>query len=99
MHEDECIICTEELNDKYEIIYLDCKHYYHENCINQWIKKNNFKKSFLCPYCQQVHIIKTKKEFKQFKQFNNEINYNCFIIIPFSNIDINFSFIKKVEYN
>lgn len=41
----ECIICLEEYGDK-EVLFLDCCHSFHKNCIEQWMLK---KKE--CPIC------------------------------------------------
>jgi hypothetical protein len=36
MKEDECSICLEEKQD--DITVLLCKHKFHKNCINDWLK-------------------------------------------------------------
>lgn len=46
VHNDECPICNSEINDpSIETIGI-CKHVYHKECINMWIKKKN-----TCPLC------------------------------------------------
>ena len=35
-------------NNKIKIILLPCKHYFHSNCIKEWLKNYNYK----CPICQ-----------------------------------------------
>lgn len=43
-----CIICFSELDNEEKVIELpDCKHIYHYNCLEPWIKKNN-----KCPICK-----------------------------------------------
>jgi hypothetical protein len=51
IHDDNycCGICFETDN----LIKLDCKHTYHTNCLNEWIKDNN-----TCPLCRNVLEIK-----------------------------------------
>jgi hypothetical protein len=48
---DECSICLESyiVNDK--IIYLNCGHIYHKDCIKSWLKKSN-----TCPHCREIII-------------------------------------------
>jgi hypothetical protein len=53
---DVCAIClnnVKETNKKTTI--LDCKHYYHTECIDVWLTDKN-----TCPYCMQVTIYKPK---------------------------------------
>ena len=38
-----CLIC-DDTNMK-----ISCNHYYHEECINEWLKKSEFE----CPYCRK----------------------------------------------
>ena len=40
-----CLICRDDTNMK-----VSCDHYYHEECINEWLKKSN---NELCPYCRK----------------------------------------------
>ena len=45
----ECIICQEDYKEGDQLITLDCdsRHYFHEQCIEEWLKRNN-----LCPICR-----------------------------------------------
>ena len=43
----KCTICFEIFNKDDNIIYLPCIHIYHEECIKEWFKKQNF-----CPICR-----------------------------------------------
>ncbi len=44
----ECIICMENFqNDKYTI-RLECKHFFHKECVVQWFTKNAS-----CPICRR----------------------------------------------
>jgi hypothetical protein len=45
----ECSICLDEIEDSSDYIKLQCSHYFHSNCINQWLSKSN-----LCPYCRNI---------------------------------------------
>ncbi|KAL8499687.1 hypothetical protein ACS0TY_019602 [Phlomoides rotata] len=43
-----CSICIEEYSDKDRVRYLDqCGHFFHVECIDQWLQKNN-----TCPVCR-----------------------------------------------
>ena len=43
----ECSICLEEFKINEELIKIDCNHYFHSQCINDWIKFNGS-----CPLCR-----------------------------------------------
>ena len=43
----KCTICFEIFNKDDNIIYLPCIHIYHEECIKEWFRKQNF-----CPICR-----------------------------------------------
>ena len=45
---DECSICLERyvVNDK--VLNLKCRHSFHKDCINIWLKDNN-----TCPQCRE----------------------------------------------
>ena len=44
---DSCVICQDEFPIGVEIISLNCKHGFHEDCITTW-----FQRSTLCPLCK-----------------------------------------------
>lgn len=44
-----CVVCQDDIKSDEEIKVLDCKHEFHKNCINPWIKIRN-----LCPLCRTV---------------------------------------------
>ena len=46
--EEDCPICLEKLDGK--IGHLECNHYFHEKCLNQWVKKSTNKD---CPICRK----------------------------------------------
>ena len=55
----ECPICLDELSK--HVIKLNCGHFFHPNCINDWKKINN-----ACPVCREridkMISVKTKKQ-------------------------------------
>jgi len=50
---DTCSICILELKDGDRIADLSCNHYFHGECLSEWIKKKNS-----CPLCQEEGIAK-----------------------------------------
>lgn len=46
---DECSICLEPLDNKYQKYLLECKHQFHTTCLNDWYK--NPKANYKCPMC------------------------------------------------
>lgn len=50
--EDCCSICYEDYGINDNIIYLNCKHYYHYKCIDLWIKNCPEENKRKCVYCQ-----------------------------------------------
>ena len=55
----ECPICLDELSK--HVIKLNCGHFFHPNCINDWKKINN-----VCPVCRErigkIMSVKTKAQ-------------------------------------
>lgn len=47
-NENLCAICYTQLDD-YNKVTLDCKHIYHEKCINNLLSQSHY---FNCPYCK-----------------------------------------------
>eukprot|EP00828_Plagiopyla_frontata_P049216 TRINITY_DN9711_c0_g1_i3.p2 TRINITY_DN9711_c0_g1~~TRINITY_DN9711_c0_g1_i3.p2 ORF type:complete len:104 (+),score=15.73 TRINITY_DN9711_c0_g1_i3:41-313(+) len=47
---DKCMICLQEYEEDNPIIILKCsnKHYFHEECIKNWLQING-----VCPACRQ----------------------------------------------
>ncbi|KAJ3698454.1 hypothetical protein LUZ61_002159 [Rhynchospora tenuis] len=45
----KCIICQEEYSFGEEVGKMLCKHYYHVNCIHQWLRLKNW-----CPICKAL---------------------------------------------
>ncbi|KAJ1720270.1 hypothetical protein LPJ53_005088 [Coemansia erecta] len=44
----ECGICMEEYNVEEAVLELPCKHFYHKECIDHWLKMNG-----TCPICRK----------------------------------------------
>lgn len=48
METNSCSICLANFDETEQIIMLpECKHIYHEGCLDQWLKINS-----VCPYCR-----------------------------------------------
>lgn len=41
-----CPICLEDFKIDEELTYLKCLHYYHSNCIREWLENRK-----TCPFC------------------------------------------------
>lgn len=44
--ENLCAICLEEFNKGEQSRVLDCGHYYHQQCVDEWLQKKGW-----CPKC------------------------------------------------
>ena len=44
---DSCIICREEYQNHEKIVFLDCGHEYHADCLKKWLLVKN-----VCPICK-----------------------------------------------
>jgi len=47
-----CSICLEDFDETKDIVYLDCQHIYHEDCIIEWINKDPS-----CPLCRTNSLV------------------------------------------
>jgi len=47
-HEGECIICHTDYEDNATIRHFECKHYYHKDCCDEWLKISK-----TCPMCRK----------------------------------------------
>ena len=47
-----CAICLEKIR-KNDLIYTECMHPFHIECLEEWCKTNFKKETVLCPYCRQ----------------------------------------------
>lgn len=50
-NEEECIICHTEYENNELIRHFDCKHYYHKDCCDEWLKIRK-----TCPMCREEII-------------------------------------------
>eukprot|EP00985_Skeletonema_marinoi_P013164 scaffold6495_cov155-Skeletonema_marinoi.AAC.10 len=55
---DSCSICILDLKDRERIADLNCNHYFHADCLSEWIKKKNS-----CPLCQEGGIAKEVRSY------------------------------------
>ena len=48
----ECVICLKKYEENDAILELKCdkRHYFHKECITQWVEKNHN----TCPLCKTV---------------------------------------------
>ncbi|XP_066581560.1 RING finger protein 32-like [Prorops nasuta] len=46
----DCVICLEKI--EYSAVRLDCDHYFHEPCIQDWFKKGCEGNKQECPLCR-----------------------------------------------
>ena len=46
--ESTCIICLDEFKLKDKLRCLPCKHFFHDICITDWLKRNE-----TCPLCRK----------------------------------------------
>ena len=45
--DDKCIVCQYEFKNYEKVIVLPCKHCFHPDCIEEWLKNQK-----VCPYCK-----------------------------------------------
>jgi len=50
----DCVICLDSFEVGQRVDKLNCNHYYHRNCIEEWFKE---KRKLECPICKQVHQV------------------------------------------
>ncbi|KAK8572498.1 hypothetical protein V6N13_048096 [Hibiscus sabdariffa] len=48
-----CCVCQEEYKDGEDVAKLECRHDFHDDCINQWLMHKN-----LCPICTTTGLTK-----------------------------------------
>jgi len=47
----ECCICTNSMLKGEQVVFLDCAHYFHQECIAQWLYIRN-----RCPLCREKFV-------------------------------------------
>jgi hypothetical protein len=47
----KCLICQFEYQEKETVRTLPCGHYFHQECVDQWLLVKDF-----CPYCRQCIV-------------------------------------------
>ncbi|PKS09226.1 hypothetical protein jhhlp_003840 [Lomentospora prolificans] len=43
----ECTVCIDDIKVGEEVVYLPCKHWFHETCVVMWLREHN-----TCPICR-----------------------------------------------
>ena len=84
----DCSICLEKLNKNK--VYLNCSHYFHKDCINNWKTRNN-----TCPICR-TRIIQIKEALTIRKIIRLILVLIIFIIITKLVINIVFQIIEII---
>ena len=84
----DCSICLEKLNKNK--VYLNCNHYFHKDCINNWKTRNN-----TCPICR-TRIIQIKEALTIRKIIRLILVLIIFIIITKLVINIVFQIIEII---
>lgn len=77
IHDNECVICFEDISSN-NFIYFDCcKKKFHKDCLDKWINVNKKKNNYLnnCIYCRQKSTIMDKL-------IKNNTQNNIIIEIP-----------------
>lgn len=55
------LICLEKFSEEEEVVLYPCKHYYHENCINEWLRSKD--SCLICKRDIRRGILKSLKFF------------------------------------
>jgi len=90
-----CIICFEKYKSKSDITLLPCKHYYHSDCLYDWITTSQ---SYNCPYCQKQYNFEYDYNYLYSLFIHHRPKLFIYILInPFSVLHI--FFIKYIRCN
>ena len=46
-----CFMCTEKIKSVDELHYFRCRHVFHKECYNEWLKHSNYSES-ICMICR-----------------------------------------------
>jgi len=88
----ECVICKNDIT-QFNCKTLNCGHYFHSDCINQWIHTFQYNNQLIlhykCPLCR-YECLKLKEKYS----FNNYIHLHLNLLILF----ILLYFIKMIIY-
>jgi len=52
----KCLVCQFAYEQGEKIRLLPCKHYFHHECVDQWLMAKDF-----CPYCRQCIVVEEAK--------------------------------------
>ena len=70
-HSEDCIVCFSEIDDPMYKISLKCKHFFHTECIFDWLKINPS-----CPMCRQSFRIQLIEEIISYLDQSIQLNHN-----------------------
>ena len=95
--EKRCPICLENMDNPDKYYFLNCMHKYHEECINEWLRRNLF-----CPICRIPIFIDSPMLLDEFNNFyklekSNEENIRNNIPIDLNSISYRFMEQKNIE--
>jgi hypothetical protein len=62
-----CLICFESIHNEIDLYFLPCIHFFHEKCINTWLRKN-----ICCPLCRVPVFVDSPEQLKKFNTFATE---------------------------
>lgn len=66
----DCSICQEEMIENETVLKLACRHTYHQQCVNNWLLKNN-----TCPLCRLEMPKEEKAQRVNVNRQNREDNH------------------------
>ncbi|PWA61824.1 Nucleotide-binding, alpha-beta plait [Artemisia annua] len=69
----DCAICICELEENEMVPVLACKHKFHENCIKQWLERQNLCPLWKCPHGQSQMVYPSS--FPENYQFQNQLSF------------------------
>lgn len=69
--EPQCSICLNDFNYNQKVKLLGCGHYYHTECIKQWLTKER-----KCPYCQSPFTL-NREQFKKSLERRKKLVNSC----------------------
>ncbi|KAK9707449.1 hypothetical protein RND81_07G198200 [Saponaria officinalis] len=49
--EEECCVCLTKFEEGEEVSELNCKHFFHKNCLDKWFDNHHT----TCPLCRSIH--------------------------------------------
>jgi len=85
-NEEICSICiSEEEKSDYKTI---CKHNFHKNCLEKWLKVSSKRNNYSCPNCRQVIISYEKIQQIEIREFIVSVFLVLFLLVLVFSITI-----------